>query len=527
MHNKQLKQMMNGAVILSVASFLTKLLSAVYKVPFQNWTGDEGFYVYQQVYPLYGIAAALSLNGLPVFISKAVAEVSSFEERRHLLKRLGLLLMVGCAGLFTAFWLGADAIAGWMGDPRLSSLIKSVSIVYLLVPFLAIGRGYFQGMLHMYPTAFSQIGEQVVRVAVILFAAYWFTQSDWSVYQMGSAAMSAAWIAGIAAVLILAYWLRKERSTHQAAGKLTKPERSSYHTLFKRLMTEGLTISVFGSLLLFLQLIDSFTVYNGLLDSGMQTDRAMAVKGVYDRGQPLLQLGMVVGTGFASSALPLLRQQLAENKSARYQQTAASALRITAVFASAATVGLIVLMPFFNQTLFSDTQGTDVLQVFVISVFLASLIGTCNAILQSMDRQRSVMTGLTAGLLVKALINRAMVQFFGTMGASAATVLSLAAVLAVCWAAVPKALKQPLLHRNFSGKLLAALLAMGTGVFLTVRLTGSWIAADTRWAALWLVLLGVGVGAALFVGILIRWNVLTLREWLSLPFGRKLLKAGQ
>lgn len=52
MKNEQLKTMMNGAVLLSVAALIAKVLSAVYRVPFQNMVGNTGLYVYQQVYPL-------------------------------------------------------------------------------------------------------------------------------------------------------------------------------------------------------------------------------------------------------------------------------------------------------------------------------------------------------------------------------------------------------------------------------------------------------------------------------------------
>ena len=47
------KGMMQGAIALSIAAFIAKILSAVYRVPFQNMVGNTGFYVYQQVYPIY------------------------------------------------------------------------------------------------------------------------------------------------------------------------------------------------------------------------------------------------------------------------------------------------------------------------------------------------------------------------------------------------------------------------------------------------------------------------------------------
>ena len=50
-----MKSFMKGAVLLTIAGFIVKLLSAVYRVPFQNLVGDQGFYIYQQVYPFVAI----------------------------------------------------------------------------------------------------------------------------------------------------------------------------------------------------------------------------------------------------------------------------------------------------------------------------------------------------------------------------------------------------------------------------------------------------------------------------------------
>ena len=69
-HENQLKKMMSGAAILSAGALGVKMLNAIYRIVFQNFTGNEGFYVFQQVYPFYGLAVTLSLNGLPVFYQK-------------------------------------------------------------------------------------------------------------------------------------------------------------------------------------------------------------------------------------------------------------------------------------------------------------------------------------------------------------------------------------------------------------------------------------------------------------------------
>lgn len=80
-----MKTMMEGALILTIASFIAKVLSAIYRIPFQNIVGDEGFYVYQQVYPIYGIAMTFALTGFPQFLSKLVAEQTGPQEKRRIL----------------------------------------------------------------------------------------------------------------------------------------------------------------------------------------------------------------------------------------------------------------------------------------------------------------------------------------------------------------------------------------------------------------------------------------------------------
>ena len=94
------KGMMQGAIALSIAAFIAKILSAVYRVPFQNMVGNTGFYVYQQVYPIYGIGMTFALTGFPVFVSNVVAEylestydvVKRTDNRRYLLFHLLLVL---------------------------------------------------------------------------------------------------------------------------------------------------------------------------------------------------------------------------------------------------------------------------------------------------------------------------------------------------------------------------------------------------------------------------------------------------
>src|SRR5690606_28661983 len=71
---EKFKVLLKGAAILAAAAFFSKVLGVVYRIPYQNITGNLGYYVYQQVYPLYSLLLILATAGFPIAISKIVSE---------------------------------------------------------------------------------------------------------------------------------------------------------------------------------------------------------------------------------------------------------------------------------------------------------------------------------------------------------------------------------------------------------------------------------------------------------------------
>ena len=84
--------------------------------------------MYQQVYPIYGIAMTLALSGLPQFISKIVAEQPDIRSQKQVLRQLYpyvLWLAIACCILF----FGSQEIAISMG--MLHSTINGSCFLYL------------------------------------------------------------------------------------------------------------------------------------------------------------------------------------------------------------------------------------------------------------------------------------------------------------------------------------------------------------------------------------------------------------
>ncbi|WP_367295347.1 polysaccharide biosynthesis protein [Levilactobacillus yonginensis] len=518
MGNRNVNTTLQGALILSVAAFIAKLLSAVYRVPFQNMVGNTGFYVYQQVYPLYGIGMTFALSGLPVFISKLIAEAPDLPSQQQVARQVTRWVWGLAIVLFGGLMLGASAIARGMGDVQLAPLIRMVSWMFLFMPALSVGRGYHQGRFNMLPTARSQVIEQLVRVIVILVAAGWAVHHDWSVYRMGTWALSGGTVAAVAALLVLPRW-------RQRSGAIM--DRVPH--VGRRLLVEGGTLCLLTAMMVLLQLVDSFTVKNGLVAGGMSDLAAKSLKGVYDRAQPLVQLGLVVAVAFATSLLPALAEAQQRGRPQAFKQLTTTMMHIALVIASAATAGLISLMPWINRLLFGNTQGSDMLAVYMLSIILATLIQTYNSVLQSKNDYRLTVVALISGLIVKAVGNHWVVAHFGGNGASWLTVLSLGVMFVIIWYGSAQELRSGIWTQGFIRKLIGCTILMVVGVqAVGVFLEHIWPAMTTeRLAAGGALLITIPVGVGIFFSLALSWQLLTVREWLAIPHAKIILKLWQ
>ncbi|QMU07030.1 polysaccharide biosynthesis protein [Levilactobacillus suantsaii] len=515
---RNVTQTLRGALVLSSAAFIAKVLSAIYRVPFQNLVGDTGFYVYQQVYPLYGIGMTLALSGLPVFISKLVADAPDLASQQWVARRVYHWTLGLAVGLFLALQLGAPGLALGMGDTRLTALIRMVSWMFLVMPELAVSRGYYQGRLQMFPTARSQVIEQLVRVVIILVVAWWATTHDWSVYAMGTGTMVSGTLAALAAWAALPHWRRP----------VSGPVTATPH-LGRRLLVEGGTLCLLTAIMVVLQLIDSFTVKNGLVAGGMSNSAAKSLKGVYDRAQPLVQLGLVVAVAFATSLLPALTSAAHHRQAQTFKRLTTTMMRLALVIATAASAGLITLMPWINQLLFGDAKGTEMLAIYMGSIVFATLIQTYNSVLQSRNQFKLTVVALLSGLVVKASVNQTAVHLWGGLGASLVTVGSLAVMTAIIWFGSAPQLRRGIWTVAFGVKLIGCLAGMVATVTIAKLSLQALIPALTqsRLAIGGALVVVIGVGVVVFIVAALSCRLLTVREWLTLPHAAGLLRYWQ
>ena len=149
-------------------------------------------------------------------------------------------------------------------------------------------------------------------------------------------------------------------------------------------MLQGFPICVSSMLLIFIQLADSLNLYSLLVDSGIGSEIAKELKGIYDRGQPLIQLGTVVATSMSLSLVPLITKEKVKGDAVALMEKIQLALKTSILVGVGATMGLWNIIKPTNRMLFENTDGSYVLAVLSTLILFASLIMTVTAILQGL-----------------------------------------------------------------------------------------------------------------------------------------------
>ncbi|MBY7665528.1 polysaccharide biosynthesis protein [Staphylococcus agnetis] len=499
------KSAFNGVVVLTLALIVVKILSALYRVPYQNILGDDGLYAYQQIYPIVALGVVLASNAIPSALTQILG---GREANRSLIRRLIFVLeLIGCLICLILF-LGADLIASLMGDSHLAPMIRAASVTFIIVGALGVLRGYFQSTFDMNKPAFSQVIEQMIRVSMIGIVILFFTHQQLSIYDAGMWAILASSCGFIGATLFLWWWM--------SLSNATLPQ-----TIPWRQFAIATVIFALSQLIVILwQVVDSFTVINVLQHGqGLTFKDAITQKGIYDRGASFIQMGLIVTTTFCFVLIPLLTDT---QKAGRYDQMnsyANASLKITIVISCASAIGLMNLLPLLNAVFFKSNDLTITLSIYMLTVIFVSLIMMYIALLEVQNHYRVVFIGIIIGLVIKLLLNLILILKVGIVGASISTVVALV-VFAIYLHRHMIQLYALYALRKFYLKLVVALLTMTASVQLTHYI----IPSMSRIGGLLELIISACIGVGSLSVMLVWMRILNEDEWVHLPFGDKIIE---
>ncbi len=177
MSDKSVKKqnVLNGAMVLVVATALVKIIGAVYKIPLTSIIGSLGRGYFASAYNIYTPVYAISMAGLPVAVSAIVSKNAALGKYRDVKQvlRLTFPLFLGLGVVGTgALLLAAKPYVDSVGSPLAIYSVFAIAPSILFCCIMSTYRGYYEGLSNMYPTAISQVIESLGKLVFGLVFSY-------------------------------------------------------------------------------------------------------------------------------------------------------------------------------------------------------------------------------------------------------------------------------------------------------------------------------------------------------------------
>lgn len=518
--NARNNRLLSGAVILMVAGMLSKVLSAMYRIPLQNLTGDLGFYLYQQIYPLVAIVMVVSLYGFPTAIATLTAEKNEWKEPITYRNHFGpifIILLISCTGMAIFLFIFAPVIASFIQDDSLTVAFQLGALLFLVIPFLALYRGILQAYGEMKQTAISQLLEQTIRVIVIVFVAIWIFQNHLHVTSIATAGVIASLIGMMIAIVYLTISFVRKFPINNHSLNTDGEVRWGYY--IRTLLLLGIFATINHVTFILLQIVDVLTLVPHLMKAGLPPLIAMEEKGVFDRGVPLIQVGVVIGSSFAVALIPAISKRQWRKHFQRIQE----GIALSFYLAFGAMIGLIVMMPLVNTLFFMDRSGTGALQLLSIVVLFLSITITGITILQTTGNIKRAGGYLLMIICMKGLLNVLFVPIWGIFGSSVATVISLGCLTILVLLELKRTLNVPFMH-VFGKVHWIALIKASSAMIIFLLVCEFFVHSEqfSRTNLLLYTLSLVGLGALIFMMMLLRNGALSNEQIRALPISRGL-----
>ncbi len=480
-----------GAAILAVGVIAVKIIGALYKIPLGNILSNESFADFSTAYNVYTLLLTVSTAGLPVALSKTVAEYNALGRRNQVHR-------IFKVGVFTFFTLGllsavimsvfAGPLSSAMSNPHAVLCVRVLAPAALFVCCMSSLRGYAQGHANMVPTTVSQIIEALCKLFLGLGLALLLLR--WGYGQDGAAAGAIFGIT-VGTGLSLVYLIFEHIHTHrrEPGGYTDTPQRGK--EILKTLVKIAIPITIGSSVVSLVTVIDNAIVLDELRDMFLiqgylpdlklnldpALDMARNLYGIYQKTMSLYNLPSSLMVPITASVIPAISACRAQRNERGAGKIAESSLRITAILACPAGVGMCVLAtPIMKLLYCTFSEGLTVaeaelagplLSILAIASIFVCIMLVSNSILQASGRLYAPIITMIVGGVAKVTVNYTLVgnPNINVNGAPVGTLVCFALVAVLNLIIIGRTLPEPPRFSRVFAKPVLASVIMGAGAW--------------------------------------------------------------
>ena len=285
-------------------------------------------------------------------------------------------------------FLFAQPLANLQGDSLAAPAVRVMALSCFFVCTMSAYRGYAQGHSDMVPTAVSQVLEAMTKLIVGLFLAWYLLRLGFGSEFSAAGAIAGVTASGLVSLVYLMIRFRRKNSAQGLAKTDDRPESAKH--ILKVLASIAIPITLSSSVVPITTYLDTVQVQNLLQSAlGYSEELAVSLYGCYQKAITIYNLPSAFMVSLTACIVPAVSAALTKKDKIGAGKIAESALRVGALLALPAGVGLAVLSGPIIQMLYPETNqeiASHCLMVLGIASAFVCMMLLCNAILQANGR---------------------------------------------------------------------------------------------------------------------------------------------
>ena len=463
-----MSKFLKGTFILLMAGLVTRVLGFINRIVIARSIGEEGVGLYMMAFPTLVLVVTITQLGLPVAISKNVAEAEARGDFRKI-KKILVVSLATTISLSIVFTPALIFLAPYLSetlftDPRTQWPLLAIAPIVPIVAVSSVLRGYFQGRQNMRPSAISQVIEQLVRITLI--AVLTKTFMPYGIEYAAAGAMIASVIGELISLIYLmtTFKLRKKFRLRKNFFQFVHSGKSTFNDLMRiALPTTGSRL--IGSVSWFFEPI---VVAHSLAIAGVAAVAATKQYGALTGfAMPLLLLPSFITYSLSTSLVPAISEANSRKNMKVIQHLLQQSLRFSLLTGGLAIVVLYVLAEPLMTLMYGTANGSQFIKLMAPFFLFYYFQGPLQAALQALDLARAAMINSLIGNLAKTAVIFLLASqpAFGINGVALGMVMGIVLITLLHFATMLKAVSFTFYVKDYL-KVLAVIILSGSLGFL-------------------------------------------------------------
>ena len=408
-----------GTIFASLSFLIIKFLGAIYVIPFYAIVGELGGALYSYAYTVYSLIINICTIGIPHALSKIISEYNTLEmyEAKERTYKIGNKIMVVLSTiLFLLMFIFAKQAAYiFIGDIDSTGnsiedvvlVIRSISFCLLIVPYLAVKRGYLQGQKFITVSTTGEVIEQVVRVAFILVGSYLAINVFHAKTSIGVAvAVFGAFIAGLSAYIYLDIKIRKNKKEFNMPKKGQK-DAVTDKTILKKIVSFSIPLMIVSITTDLYNMTDLSLIIRGLGYLGYSGKVAETIGSIMATwASKICLIVNAITFGLTVNIIPHMTSSYVKKDYKTINNQFIKSIAMVLVIGLPMSVGISLLAKEVYYIFYGYSEyGSIVLRLLPFSIMLSNVNMVVNTSLQSLDKYKTIYVSTLVGLLTNAILD--------------------------------------------------------------------------------------------------------------------------